>query len=180
MAVEAAGVERERDPGCERQLADLQLRACRARALEPRRHLGRRGGAHLGVVERGPVALQHRPRAARVSDGDLRMRARQVELRPFAHVHLEREHLPEPALAEHDVAAQPQLQVVQRSLQAEPAPVDRRGQGQDGGLELAACGTEPLEAFRPEAHAQVWTAPGRVSAQMIQTSIAITSSDQNG
>ena len=76
----------------------------------------------------------------------------------------ERAHLGEGALAlalEHRIAAEPQRETVEAGLEGEAAPIDRRGQGQDGRLDLCAQGAERVRAVRNTTHGRVGIAtPG--------------------
>ena len=167
MPVEAARVDRARHAGRERQLADVELCASGSRAVQPGADLFRYGRADQRVVERRAIALHDHALAARVPDRDLGVDARQDEVRPTALAHLQRQHLAEPVVAEGDVAAVAQLQVVQRRLEGEPAAVYRRRQWQHRRLEVAPDGAEPLEAVpefelahRPEPR----SLPGELSS----------------
>jgi hypothetical protein len=93
-------------------------------------------------VERAGVAVEDHALAAREPDrhpgADLHVAVagREPDL---ADVHLgdvERADLAQRLVAEHDVAAEPQLEALDRGLEGEAAPVDGRGERQDRGLDL--------------------------------------------
>ena len=123
MAAEAARIERERDPGCERELADLELRAGGPDFVEPRRDLVGRRGAHAGIVEGRSLAREHHALAP---------------AEPHVHVdggaaadgvlllNREREHLAKPrggaGVLDRHVGARLQLESMQRHLEAERSP----------------------------------------------------------
>ena len=146
MPVEPARVDRARHAGRERQLADVELCASGSRAVQPGADLFRYSGADQRVVERRAIALHDHALAARVPDRDLGLDARQDEVRPTALAHLQGQHLAEPVVADGDVTAVTQLQVVQRRLEGEPAAVHRRRQRQHRRLEVVPDGAEPLDA----------------------------------
>ncbi len=135
MPAEARGVELERHARRERELPDRQRGALRARPVEPGGHLVRPRRTHGRIVEWSPVPLEHRAVPAAEADPDLR------QPRPGAIVaaELEREQLTQPVAAvalDHDVRAGLELQVVQRGLEREAPAVHRRGERQDGPLQL--------------------------------------------
>ena len=76
----------------------------------------------------------------------------------------ERAHLGEGALVlalEHHVAAEPQRETVEPGLEGEAAPIDRRGQGQDGRLDLRAQRAEGVRALHKTTHGRAKVAtPG--------------------
>ena len=155
MAPEAARVEREADAGRERQLADREPRARRRGALQPRRDLGRLGAPERAVVERRPGPVEHDAAAARAADVNLRPRhavallRRQLELGPLDDLDVQVEHLAEQRAGvrlDHDVAADLEIEPVQRRLDAERAPVERGGDRQHALLQLAPQRPVGLEA----------------------------------
>jgi hypothetical protein len=109
-------------------------------------------------VEGRLVPLQQSARAACQPQRDAGLQARglvvaggHVDLGAGRRIHVEVEHLPEraPALVlHHDIAAEPQLEPVQRRLEGEAAAVERGGQRQDRRLELAPQRSVALEAVR--------------------------------
>ena len=131
MPAEAGGVELERHPARESQLADREPGSIGTRGLEPAPDLVRRCAAHRRVVEGMAAIGQHRPLTARHADEDV---AGPVERAGFLLLHLERQQLTEArraARVERHVPARLEVESVERGLVLEPAPVDRGGERQD-------------------------------------------------
>ena len=130
-----------------RQLAQPQLGVVPRAALEPGLHLRPGGDANQHIVKRRRVAFQNRAFTAGVPELDLgpgllgasRERGQsQLRIQP---IEFEGDDLAQPRRAvtlQHHVAANLQLQIIQRGLEREPAPVDGGSQGQDRCLELPA------------------------------------------
>ena len=153
VAVEAAGVERERHTRRQAQLADGQPGAAARAARLPGAHLVARRRPDRRVVERRAVARQHDALAAhRADDQPGPHRGPLAALLPphLGGVDLLeplREHLPEPRLAvalEHHVAAGGEREA-DRGLQLEATPLERGGDREDALLEAAAEGPVLLE-----------------------------------
>ena len=139
MPVEAASIRLARHSGGEGQLAQLQLCVAVLAALEPCSHLRGGGGTSHAIVKRGRIAVEDDAFAARVPDLHLRAGLRSARGMSRQHqlgahpVQLESEDLAkalDAADLQHDVAADLQLQVMQRDLEREPASVDRGGERQ--------------------------------------------------
>ena len=143
MPIEPAGVQRRRNTGRQQELADRR-RCSRGAALDqPFGHVGGISGARESIVERPSVAVEDDALAAGRPELNPRTQfARPVATRQLGAVdpgQLERHDLAEstPLVAcERDVATDLQLQVVQRGLQLEALPVDRRRERQNRLLEL--------------------------------------------
>ena len=106
-------------------------------------------------MERGEVAVDDDTFAARVPDMDLGPglrgtlgAGRQRQFRARLLVHLQREDLAKTRDAgtgvQHGVAADLQLQAVQRGLEGEAVPVDRGGEREHGRLDVPAYRTETV------------------------------------
>jgi hypothetical protein len=110
VPVEAARVEREPDGRVEHEGADVERRASRTNALEPR--LDRRvvGRLDRQAVERSDAVVEQDPVSLRQSELCGR---------------LEGVDLPEPSV-DRGVASRSQLEPVERALKREPAAVDGR------------------------------------------------------
>jgi hypothetical protein len=163
VAVEAAGIQAERRVD-QRQVADVKARPARRIGVEPRPHLRRRRGAGETVVEGLHPTVEEDPLPTRDPD---RQPCPNVDFfgplsreRDLAQIDLhgsERAHLGEGALAlalalEHHIAAEPQRETVERGLEGEAPPIDRRGQRQDGRLDLRAQRAERVRALRKTTH----------------------------
>ena len=107
-------------------------------------------------MERSQVAVDDDAFAARVPEMDLGpgLRGalgggRQRQFRARLLVHLQREDLAETRGAatavQHGIAADLQLQAVQRGLEGEAPPVDRGGEREDGRLDFPARRTETVQ-----------------------------------
>jgi hypothetical protein len=149
----------------------MARRAARRVGLQPRPHLRRRRRAGWAVVEGLCPAVEENPLPTRDPD---RQPGPNVDVlgsvgreRDLAQVDLhgsERAHLAEGALAlalEHHITAEPQREAVEPGLEGEAAPIDRRGQRDDGRLDLGAQRAEGLRALRKATHgrANVATPP---------------------
>ncbi len=86
MPAEASGVEFERHPGCECQLADLELSPVGPGPSKPGRNLLSRRRPHERVVKRPSIAVEHGPISARHPDQD---GARPVDGAGFVMLHAE-------------------------------------------------------------------------------------------
>ena len=106
-------------------------------------------------MERGEIAVDDNTFAARVPDMDLGPglrgalgAGRQRQFRARLLVHLQREDLAKTrdvaTGVQHGVAADLQLQAVQRGLEGEAAPVDRGGEREHGRLDVPAYRTETV------------------------------------
>ena len=143
VAVEPAGVERRGHARRKQELADRQRRSRRPNRRQPLGHLGGLGRARERIVERLAVAVEddalaasrakHHPRSQLI----LTVAARQLGAVDSSE--LERHDLAEPASVialEHDIAADLQLEPVQRRLELEAPSVDRRREREDRLLDL--------------------------------------------
>ena len=142
VPVEAARVEREPHARREPQLAERQPRAGRSIAPLPVRDLVGPGGPHRCVVERRRPAVVHRSPAGGVADRHRRRQVAAVLPAQLAGVqagHVERLDLAQPRAVsglENDVAAHAQRERLERSLQGETPPVERRGEREHAPLDL--------------------------------------------
>ena len=138
-----------------------QARGPRAVRSAQRAHLVRRGRPCAAVVERaGRRRRARRPRRPRAGSTTRALsapvRAGEPDRAGLRRRRLERADLPESRLAvvalEHHVAAELELEPVQRGLERERPPVDRAGERQDGLLELRAQRAELLEVRAGRRH----------------------------
>src|SRR6185437_12344714 len=143
-------------PGGQGQIPQPQCRMQLRVALLPRLYLRLGSYPDQRVVERRQVAVDDDAFAARVPDMDLgpglrgtRGGGRQRQFRAWLLVHLQREDLAETRGAatavQHGIAADLQLQAVQRGLEGEAPPVYRGGEREDGRLDLPARRTETVQ-----------------------------------
>ncbi len=142
MAVEAAGGERERNALDQRQLADGKRRAAGLHPLDPGGdRLGRRGVDGC-VVERARLTVEHHAASpCETEDGagtDVEGVGSFADLPPdLGPVHvgdLDVEHLAEPpgaVVLDRRIPAGLELEIPQRSLEGEAAPVDGGRQRED-------------------------------------------------
>jgi hypothetical protein len=135
VPAEAPGIGQARHPAGQGQVAQPQHRGGLGVALLPGLHLRLGGDPDQRVMERSQVALDDDAFAARIPEMDLGpgLRGalgggRQRQFRARLLVHLQREDLAETrgaAIAvQHGLAADLQLQAVQRGLEGEAPPVD--------------------------------------------------------
>ena len=154
MPVEAAGVRQAGHTGGQRKLAQRQFRVAPPAALEPGLHLRPGGDTNQRIVERCRVAFEDGAFAAGVPDLDLRPILRDAP-RPSRErqfcaqlIELEGEDLAQArnaAILQHDVAADPQFQAVQRGLKGEPAPVHRSRERKHRRFKIPARLTKALK-----------------------------------
>jgi hypothetical protein len=152
MPAEAPGVGQAGHAARQGQLAQPQPGAVRRGALLPVLHLRLGGDPDQRVMERGQVSVDDDAFAARVPDLDLGPGSRSVpggrerQFRPRLPVEFEDEDLAEArdaaAVLNHGIAADLQVQGVQRRLEGECPPVDRRGEREDRRLHIPAHLTE--------------------------------------
>ena len=161
VAVEPARIERRWHARRQQELTDRQRRPRRANRREPGRDVRGIRRACQCIVKRPPVAFEDNslasngPKCHPGAQLDAFVAAR--HLRTVDACQLERYHLAEPSTVvalEHDVAADLQLQPVQRSLELEAPSVHRRRERQDRLLDLAPQRSE-LGCLAIEARAHV-------------------------
>jgi hypothetical protein len=147
VAPEPFGIELERHPRRQCELADLEARAARSGARQPFADLLGRRRTRERVVEGAPVAVEDRADAAGEPDEHACLGAH-VGVAVLDRGRLlvdepQRVHLPEPPagdVLEDDIASDAQVELVQPGLERERAPVDRGRERQHRGLDRRAQG----------------------------------------